>query len=97
MLPARGPFLILDVGAGLGFFSSSLLQSTDARAATCVDPSYRENRDEARMGKPLLFRRSVDRSDADLVLLMNLSSTLKMTSASCANTWTKWLPGRALL
>lgn len=72
MLPARGPTLVLDVGAGLGFFAGSLLQSTNAKAATCVDPSYRENRDDVRMGKSLLFRRSLDRSDADLVLLMDV-------------------------
>jgi SAM-dependent methyltransferase len=72
MLPARGATCILDVGAGLGFFSGSLLQSTNAQAATCVDPGYPENRDDTRMGKPLFFRRSVDRSDADLVLLMDV-------------------------
>ena len=72
MLPARGPNFILDVGAGFGFFSGSLLQSTNARAAICVDPGYAENRDDVRSGKPLLFRRSVDRSDADLVLLMDV-------------------------
>jgi SAM-dependent methyltransferase len=72
MLPQEAPTFILDVGAGLGFFSGSLLQSTNARVAMCVDPAYLENRDDARMGKPLLFRRSVDRSDADLVLLMDV-------------------------
>src|SRR5271169_158925 len=72
MLPERGLTCILDVGAGLGFFSGSLLQSTNAQVATCVDPGYPENRDDIRMGKPLLFRRSIDRSDADLVLLMDV-------------------------
>jgi SAM-dependent methyltransferase len=72
MLPIPDPTSILDVGAGLGFFSGSLLRSTNAQAATCVDPGYSEDRDDARMGKPLLFRRSVDRSDADLVLLMDV-------------------------
>jgi hypothetical protein len=72
MLPARGPSFTLDVGAGLRFSSGSLLQSTHARATMCVDPSYPEDRDDARIGKPLLFRRSVDRSDADLVLLMDV-------------------------
>jgi methyltransferase family protein len=72
MISGRGPTSILDVGAGLGFFSSSLLQSTDARTATCVDPGYPEDRDDARSGKPLLFRRQVERSDADLVLLMDV-------------------------
>jgi SAM-dependent methyltransferase len=72
MLAQRDPTLILDVGAGLGFFSGSLLESTNAWAATCVDPGYPEDRDDERMGKPLLFRRSVDQSDADLVLLMDV-------------------------
>jgi SAM-dependent methyltransferase len=72
MIPLPSPTSILDVGAGLGFFSSSLLQSTNARIAVCVDPGYPENRADTRMGKPLLFRRSVERSDADLVLLMDV-------------------------
>jgi SAM-dependent methyltransferase len=72
MLAQRDPTLILDVGAGLGFFSGSLLESTNAWAATCVDPGYPEDRDEERIGKPLFFRRSVDQSDADLVLLMDV-------------------------
>jgi hypothetical protein len=72
MIPAPAPIAILDVGAGLGFFAGSLLQSTNARSATCVDPGYAENRDDTRAGKPLLFRQSIDRSDADLVLLMDV-------------------------
>jgi Methyltransferase domain len=72
MIPASAPTSILDVGAGLGFFSGSLLTSTNAQSAVCVDPGYPEDRDDARAGKPLLYRRSVDRSDADLVLLMDV-------------------------
>jgi len=72
VIPAAGPNSILDVGAGLGFFSSSLLQSTSAQSATCVDPAYSEDRDDAREGKPLLFRRSIAGSKADLVLLMDV-------------------------
>lgn len=72
MLPAEGPNRILDVGAGSGFFAESLLQSTNARVATCVDPGYPENRDDARTGKPLLFRQSIVQSDADLVLMMDV-------------------------
>src|SRR5215469_8497662 len=66
------PVSILDVGAGSGFFSAALLRSTTARTATCVDPGYSEDRDDLCSGKPLLFRRCVDRSDADLVLLMDV-------------------------
>jgi len=72
MMPASAPTSILDVGAGLGFFSGSLLASTSARSAMCVDPGYPEDRDDARAGKPLLYRRSIDRSDANLVLLMDV-------------------------
>lgn len=72
MIPEPAPTSILDVGAGLGFFSGSLLQSTNARSATCVDSGYPEERDDTCAGKPLLFRQSIDRSDADLVLLMDV-------------------------
>lgn len=72
MLAASAPTSILDVGAGLGFFAGSLLESTNARSATCVDPGYPADRNDTRAGKPLLFRRSVERSDADLVLLMDV-------------------------
>jgi Methyltransferase domain len=72
MITASAPTSILDVGGGLGFFSGSLLLSTSARSAMCVDPGYPEDRDDARAGKPLLYRRSIDRSDADLVLLMDV-------------------------
>jgi len=72
MISAPDPASILDVGAGLGFFSRSLLQSTNAKSAMCVDSGYSEDRDDVSAGKPLLFRRSVDQSDADLVLLMDV-------------------------
>ena len=71
MIPGPGPGSILDVGAGLGFFAASLLQSTDARKAVCID-RYPADRDETRAGKPLLFRRAIEHSDADLVLLMDV-------------------------
>ena len=66
------PTSILDVGAGVGFFSYSLLAATSAGAALCVDSAYVEERDETQSGKHLHFRRSIERSDADLVLLMDV-------------------------
>ena len=68
MRPAR----VLDVGAGTGFFSRQLLRRDHVTSATCVDPGYTADRDESIEGKPLQFRRSVARSDADLVLLMDV-------------------------
>ena len=42
------PSVILDVGAGSGFFSAYLLETSPAREAWCVDTGYAEDRDERR-------------------------------------------------
>ncbi|MBR8064628.1 methyltransferase domain-containing protein [Burkholderia ambifaria] len=63
---------ILDVGAGSGFFSKHLLERTRATEAWCVDTSYPDDTDGEAAGKPVHFRRAVDRLDADLVLLMDV-------------------------
>jgi len=66
------PLSILDVGAGLGFFSRALLKQTEISSATCIDPGYPADYDETVAGKPLRFRRHADRSEADLVLMMDV-------------------------
>jgi SAM-dependent methyltransferase len=66
------PISILDIGAGSGFFSRQLLAHTGAARATCVDIGYAQDRDEQWCKKPLLFRRAVAASDADLVLVMDV-------------------------
>ena len=63
---------ILDVGAGSGFFSRHLLETTAAAEALCVDPNYAEEWDESVNGKPLRFRRSAEAYDADLILMMDV-------------------------
>lgn len=63
---------VLDVGAGGGWFSRWLLREGLAARATCVDPGYPEDRDEAEAGRPLAFRRRVGSTDADLVLMMDV-------------------------
>jgi 2-polyprenyl-3-methyl-5-hydroxy-6-metoxy-1,4-benzoquinol methylase len=63
---------VLDVGAGSGFFSRWLLRSGRARKAICVDPNYECDRDETEAGRPIMFRRSIEASDADLVLMMDV-------------------------
>lgn len=63
---------ILDIGAGSGYFSRALLARTGAARATCVDLGYPADRDEMAHGKPIAFRTSLDRSDADLVLMMDV-------------------------
>lgn len=64
--------MILDVGAGSGFFSKHMLSATDAKTAFCVDVSYDEELDDTVAGKPIHYRRSIDSSNADIVLLMDV-------------------------
>lgn len=63
---------ILDVGAGSGYFSKFLLANSDAKEAWCVDISYERNHDIYEQKKPIHFRRSIDTSNANLVLLMDV-------------------------
>lgn len=65
-------FRILDIGAGSGWFSRWFLRRGLASEATCVDPGYPSDGDELVEGRPLRFRRSADRHDAELVLLMDV-------------------------
>ena len=67
--PARA---LLDVGAGLGFYSRALLRDTGLAEAVCIDPGYPADRDEVVDGKTLSFRRHLERSPADLVLMMDV-------------------------
>ena len=72
LLSGAPPSIILDVGAGSGFFSRRLLSETSAKEAWCVDISYSDDSDALEAGKPVYFRRSVDMVNADLVLLMDV-------------------------
>ncbi len=66
------PTTILDIGAGSGFFSRYLLSNSPAREAWCVDIGYDEDSEAIEAGKPLYFRRYVDRNNAGIVLLMDV-------------------------
>lgn len=66
------PRSVLDVGAGVGFFSRQMLKRDHVAEAICVDPAYDDDHDEISDGKPLLFRRSVAEPRAELVLLMDV-------------------------
>jgi hypothetical protein len=80
------PFrLILDVGAGSGFFARHLLASSDAEEAVCVDPGYTGEHDEFHKGKPIRFRREVGESAADLVLMMDVLEHVDDDGALLAN------------
>ena len=72
LLNGQAPRVILDVGAGSGFFSGFLLEHTSATEGWCVDISYPSDSDTEQQGKPIHFRRSLEHVDADLVLLMDV-------------------------
>ncbi len=63
---------VLDVGAGSGIFSKLLLDRTGAASAVCCDIGYTRNRAEHYAGKPLYFQQEITRSDADLVLFLDV-------------------------
>jgi 2-polyprenyl-3-methyl-5-hydroxy-6-metoxy-1,4-benzoquinol methylase len=63
---------ILDVGAGSGFFTKHLLQHSSASVGICIDTAYPCDREEQWFGKSVLFQRSCDAVDADLVLFMDV-------------------------
>lgn len=72
MLGADPIASLLDVGAGSGVFSRMLVSEGRADAAICLDPHYDDARLAARDDVRLSFRRSVDRVEADLVLMLDV-------------------------
>lgn len=70
-LPGTG-YRILDVGAGIGWFSQWLLERGYGNSAMCVDPGYEQDHDAVVAGRPILFRRSAGSFNANLVLLMDV-------------------------
>lgn len=65
------PSTVLDVGAGIGFFSRHLLER-GAGQAVCVDPGYDADWDEEHAGRPLLFRRHAPEQPSGLILMMDV-------------------------
>jgi trans-aconitate methyltransferase len=72
LLQASDSRVIMDVGAGSGFFSRRLLEQSAVREAWCIDTSYESDSDATVMNKPLHFRRELQPVGADLVLLMDV-------------------------
>jgi SAM-dependent methyltransferase len=63
---------ILDVGAGSGFFSKTLLRAGIAERSVCVDTAYEADRVEHSDGKPIRFVREVADPGQDLILMMDV-------------------------
>lgn len=72
LLRGSSPSVVLDVGSGSSFFANMVLSSTTAKEAWCIDTSYTKDSDDRAAGKPIYFRRSIDRTNADLVLLLDV-------------------------
>lgn len=68
---------ILDIGAGSGFFSDHILKNSSATSSICVDISYDKEFDMSSGSKTLHFRKSIDKTEADLVLLMDVLEHVK--------------------
>ncbi len=64
--------IIIDIGAGSGYFSRYLLRNTSANEAWCVDINYDTEYDCFEIYKPMYFRKKIDYISADLVLVMDV-------------------------
>ncbi|MCE6957687.1 class I SAM-dependent methyltransferase [Cereibacter sphaeroides] len=88
------PRNILDVGAGLGWFSRWFLTHGYGTHATCVDPGYEsESEEDLGDGRRMSFVRSIDRTEADLVLLMDVLEHVDDDVALLREYWEKAPPG----
>jgi hypothetical protein len=72
LLGTLDPGVILDVGAGSGYFSRRLLEATSAQEAWCIDSAYEGDSDDEVEGKPLRYRREPVDAPADLVVMMDV-------------------------
>ncbi len=63
---------ILDVGAGSGVFSRMLTAEGFAEHATCVDPNYSDAQMKSGSGARLRYVRSIDETDASLILMIDV-------------------------
>ncbi len=63
---------LLDVGAGSGVFSKMLIAEGRADRAVCVDPNYEVEFIGARRSDKIDYRRSIEETDADTVLMIDV-------------------------
>lgn len=63
---------MLDIGAGSGFFSRYLLNKGSVTSVTCVDPNYSQEFSTKVNNRALEYRRTIEKSNAKLVLMMDV-------------------------
>lgn len=62
----------LDIGAGSGIFTKFLQESPGLEKSVCLDIGYSSDFEETYNGRTIQFRRSIEKSEADLVLMMDV-------------------------
>lgn len=85
---------ILDVGAGLGWFSRWFVDNGYVNHAVCVDPGYDDEREEdLGGGRRISYVHSIGSSDADVVLLMDVLEHVDDDVRLLKEYWDKAKPG----
>ena len=72
---------VLDVGSGSGFFARQILQNTASCDVTCVDNGYVADTVEQNGHKTLRFARSINTTDCDLMVMMDVLEHIEDDSA----------------
>ena len=96
-LPERRASL-LDVGAGVGWFSKWLMKNGGVERSVCVDPGY-EVAEQAgeELGDRLRFVQSVGETDADVILLMDVLEHVDDDVALLKEDWDIARPGTTFI
>jgi SAM-dependent methyltransferase len=90
----NAPREILDVGAGLGWFSRWFINHGYGSHAVCVDPGYdADSVEDLGNGRKISYVRSIDENSADLVLLMDVLEHVDDDVALLQEYWDKAAPG----
>jgi len=88
---------VLDIGAGSGLFSRTLLANTPCRSAICVDPNYKQEWTETEAGKTLHFVRNVAQFGGHLALMMDVLEHVEDDAGLLRDTAAKMPPGSIIL
>lgn len=96
-LPPRSKS-VLDVGAGVGWFSKWLLANKGVERCICVDPGYEDAQlAPEEMGGRLRYVRSAETSDADVVLLMDVLEHVDDDAGLLRQYWEAAKPGTTFI
>lgn len=93
-----GHRVVLDVGAGIGWFSKWLIRNAGVAEAICVDPGYGvPDQTVDFMGGRLRFVQSVEETDADVILLMDVLEHVDDDVAVLKQYWDLARPGTTFI